>query len=99
MSSATALSVHSDAAMFTIANQSQRTVGCLLYSMVSRSVSTCAHFMKHHYTSSSISIRQLDLVSLYLGMSYSVIDGLDFLSFSKHTLHRISNKEICNKSI
>jgi len=23
---------------------------CLLYSTVSRSVSTCAHFMKHHYT-------------------------------------------------
>ena len=38
---------------------------CLLYSTVSRSVSTCAHFMKHHYTllPCSISIRQLDLMS------------------------------------
>jgi len=33
---------------------------CLLYSTVSRSVSTCAHFMKP-YSPSSISIRQLDV--------------------------------------
>jgi len=29
---------------------------CLLYSTVSRSVSTCAHFMKHHYTLLPVSV-------------------------------------------
>jgi len=38
---------------------------CLLYSTVSRSVSTCAHFMKHHYTLLSVGRQLLYLMSKY----------------------------------
>jgi len=51
---------------------------CLLYSTVSRSVSTCAHFMKHHYTLLPVYKYQAARSNVYKYWNelYSVIDGL-----------------------
>jgi len=61
--------------------------------MVSRSVSTCAYFLKHYYTLLPVSIRQLDL-----GMSYSITDGIITSSHHIYLFNKVQKDDNSNAS-
>ena len=72
---------------------------CLLYSTVSRSVSTCAHFMKHIILSFQY---KYQAARCLFGMSYSVIDCLVCVAavhVSYYAEHRGRDNEVAHQQL